>query len=185
MSDNNGEMTWEILKVDDTYEICKEYPHQIRKRATGRIIKECEDRDGYLRCALNCKLYLKHRLIAIQWIDNPDNLNCVDHINHCRTDNHINNLRWASVADNSNNLVKQTFVDDIPEEAIVVDRYNGHEFEDLYFHDDVFYKYNGINYTIRPKYLNKAGNYRIYSTDVTGKYRTISYNQFKRQYGLI
>ena len=184
MSDN-GDMSWEILKVNDAYEICKEYPHQIRKRATGRIIKECEDRDGYLRCALNRKLYLKHRLIAIQWIENPDNLPCVDHINHCRTDNHINNLRWASVADNSNNLVKQTLVDNIPEDAIVVDKYNGYTFKDLYFHDDVFYKYNGINYTIRPKYRTPSGYYHIASYDIAGKQRKISYIKFKVEYGLL
>ena len=182
---NNGDMTWVTLKVNDAYEICTEYPHQIRKRANGKIIKECEHSDGYLQCKLNNKSCYKHRLIAIQWIDNPDNLNCVDHINHNRSDNHISNLRWVSHRHNCNNLSKQTFVDDIPEEAIVVDNYNGNTFEDIYFHNDVFYKYNGINYTIRPKYLNKAGNYYINSTDTAGKPRKISYIKFKRQYGII
>ena len=176
---------WEPLKADSRYEICRVYPYQIRKRSDKRIVSESETSNGYVRCHINNKKYLKHRLVALQWISNPDGYKCVDHINHIRTDNHIDNLRWTSQMRNTNNRIDQLFVNEIPDDAIVVDDYNDHKFEDLYFHDDVFYKYNGINYAIKPKYLNKAGNYEIKICDITGKFRNINYPKFKRQYGLI
>ena len=180
-----SEGAWETLKVDADYEINNMYPYQIRRKSNQRIISECESNRGYLVCALNKKHCLKHRIIATQWIENPNEYQCVDHINHIRTDNHISNLRWVSYNQNGNNKSHQTFVDSISDEAIVVDHYNDREFEDLFFYEDVFYKYNGINYVVKPKYLNLAGNYFIHIRDVTGKSCRITYTNFKRQYGLI
>lgn len=49
-----------------------------------------------------------HRLIAETFIPNPEKKPCVDHINTIRTDNRIENLRWVSYKENSNNdLTKQ------------------------------------------------------------------------------
>ena len=95
---------WETLKVDDLYEINVEYPHQIRRKSNKRILKESCDGKGYLCVSLNRKSYRKHRIIAIQWIENPLNLPIVDHINHNRVDNRIENLRWVSVLQNNNNI---------------------------------------------------------------------------------
>jgi hypothetical protein len=44
-----------------------------------------------------------HRLLALQYIDNPDNLPEVDHIDCNRTNNCISNLRWVSRIENQNN----------------------------------------------------------------------------------
>jgi hypothetical protein len=44
-----------------------------------------------------------HRLLALQYIDNPDNLPEVDHIDRNRTNNCISNLRWVSRIENQNN----------------------------------------------------------------------------------
>ena len=49
------------------------------------------------------KIILLHRLIAIHYISNPENKPCVDHINRIKTDNRIENLRWVSYKENSNN----------------------------------------------------------------------------------
>lgn len=41
-----------------------------------------------------------HRLIALAFIPNPDNLPEVDHIDNNRLNNHVSNLQWISHSDN-------------------------------------------------------------------------------------
>jgi len=48
--------------------------------------------------------HLIHRLVAIHYIPNPDNLNEVDHINRIRDDNRVENLRWVNHKQNMLNL---------------------------------------------------------------------------------
>tara|TARA_R110000822_G_scaffold113484_3_gene244629 strand:+ start:597 stop:1040 length:444 start_codon:yes stop_codon:yes gene_type:complete len=44
-----------------------------------------------------------HRLLALHYIPNTDNKPCIDHKNRIRTDNRIENLRWATHKENCNN----------------------------------------------------------------------------------
>ena len=39
----------------------------------------------------------------IAFVPNPDNKPCIDHINRIRTDNRIENLRWATHQENQEN----------------------------------------------------------------------------------
>lgn len=48
------------------------------------------------------KFYI-HRLIAMQWIPNPENKLEVDHIDRNTRNNCIENLRWATRTENANN----------------------------------------------------------------------------------
>ena len=41
-----------------------------------------------------------HRLVAIHFIENPDNLPVVDHIDRNKSNNHVSNLRWSTHLDN-------------------------------------------------------------------------------------
>ena len=43
---------------------------------------------------------LIHRMVADCFIENPDNKPCVDHINENKTDNRVENLRWATNPEN-------------------------------------------------------------------------------------
>ena len=69
-------------------------------------ISKCSE--GYPRVTVKQKLYRIHRLLAIHYIPNPDNLPFVDHINRDRTDNRLCNLRWVSHAENNDNKAVKT-----------------------------------------------------------------------------
>lgn len=73
----------------------------------GKPIKACYNSDGYLIDGLykngKRKRYFVHRLVAEAFIPNPKNLPCVDHINTVRDDNSVENLRWCTRKENSNN----------------------------------------------------------------------------------
>ena len=56
-----------------------------------------------------------HRLLGIQFIDNPDNLPQIDHIDRNRTNNSLENLRWVSQTTNRNNR-SDLIADKTPEE---------------------------------------------------------------------
>ena len=61
---------------------------------------------GYYQVELNKKCIRVHRLLAMHFIPNPLNLYCVDHIDRDRTNNQLNNLRWASRSMNGQNAGK-------------------------------------------------------------------------------
>lgn len=76
------------------------------KNSKVRILKTELSKKGYLRVGLTKdgkqKKYLVHRLVAIAFLDNPNNLPDVNHKNECKTDNRLVNLEWMSRRDNMN-----------------------------------------------------------------------------------
>jgi len=80
------------------------------KCKTGRIMKPRMEKDGYYRICLmkdKKKTYMRlNRLLALTFIPNPDNLPCVDHIDRCKTNNSISNLRWVLHSTNSQNMTR-------------------------------------------------------------------------------
>ena len=67
------------------------------------LVPKC-GKNGYLYVCLckdgQKKWYRVHRLVAMAYIPNPDNLPQVDHIDNDRTHNYVNNLQWITCRDN-------------------------------------------------------------------------------------
>lgn len=77
------------------------------KHGKERIIKATPNDRGWLCVTLynnDVKKRLRvHRLVAETYIDNPYNLPTVDHIDRDKSNNHVDNLRWASVSEQNYN----------------------------------------------------------------------------------
>ena len=190
----NGEFV-DLIDFENEYEIKTTYPYEIRNKRTGKTVKESIMNNGYYCVRLNGVLNYKHRLIAKQFIPNPENLPCIDHINHQRIDNHISNLRWCSISDNnknksSNNGINYAFYDYADfddDDIIVIDEYNGHEIED-YYYDMLTEKFlfdTGVNYRELHVNFYKNGFAYVNVKDVENKRVAICINKFKRIHDLI
>lgn len=143
------EEKWVECVVDRNYEISSKYPHEIRRKGTNTNIKLTLKPNGYLQCALNGKKLYHHRIVALQFIPNPDNKQEVDHINRIRNDNRISNLRWVSHYENMQNLGERSgyagksfiFTEEIDKDCIKIEKYGNRELEGYYydFNLDQFY----------------------------------------------
>jgi hypothetical protein len=177
---------WETCVVDKDYEICLNYPHQLRKKSNGYIVKEHEEpgkESGYIQLKLNSKSFRKHRLIALQFIPNPENLPEIDHKNGIRSDYHISNLRWVTRSENllnrkSNRGFEYEYFDNLPVPCRPFLFYKGYEFEGYSIDDDKnIYLWNGVMF----RKLRRVGpNERFpfyYLSDIYGKFISVCVNQ--------
>lgn len=112
---------------------------QVRKIGSNNVKKLTQQKNGYLYAWCNGHWCRVHRLVAITFIPNPNNLPEVDHINNNKTDNNYLNLRWVSSSQNIFNKRFGNEVDSIPKEATRIDVIRDCNFEDLFYYDKCFY----------------------------------------------
>lgn len=76
------------------------------RNSKGQILTGYTNNNGYqmvhLRTKNNNKLYSIHRLVAIHFIPNPDNLPCVNHKDENKLNNKAKNLEWCTYKYNVN-----------------------------------------------------------------------------------
>ena len=71
-----------------------------------KILKGGKDSSGYIFVVLSkegkIKYFQIHRLVASAFLDNSNNLPCINHINEDKTNNRVENLEWCTYQYNNN-----------------------------------------------------------------------------------
>ena len=86
---------------------------RVRNDKTARILKGRLNPNGYISVNLSkkgskAKIHYIHQLVAREWVSNPEQKRCVDHTDGSRTNNHWENLRYATHSENSRNQKKHS-----------------------------------------------------------------------------
>lgn len=171
---------WLECIANPAYEINSCYPYRLRDKETKKLVREYIGRGkyghGYKCLKLGGKTYLKHRIVAQQFLSNPNNLPQIDHINHIRTDNRLCNLRWCSASENLKNRTgckgsHYNYVERLPETTKPLNSYNGYVFDNLF-----------VDYTTHKLYIWNGANYRELNNgsvifDTEHKRCKLSYNK--------
>ena len=180
--------SWKIVEDYNNYEVSN--LGNIRNMSTGKNLNGSLN-NGYLQVGLrkNGKSTTKlvHRIVAEAFIENPDNLEQVDHINCIRTDNRVENLRW--ITRSGNNFNKRTyagrtfeFVEEIPRPFVKISQYGKHIFDRLYYSGltEKFYMLVDDVVGFREIIPNLCrNNYQIQCYDISCARRNLSFAKIK------
>lgn len=128
---------WKIIQDYDNYEVSN--LGNVRNSNTGRILKlTCKG--GYLTTGLsknsNGKTLPVHRLVALAFIDNPENKPQVNHKDKNRSNNNVSNLEWSTASEN--NIHKSTNVKQTTNQHVKVWRIDVNTDEKLELYDSIY-----------------------------------------------
>lgn len=82
---------------------------RIYSNISNKFLKPQINSRGYYIITLCRKIYQFHRIIAENFIPNPNNFSDINHINGNKTDNNLENLEWCNRRYNRNHFLKKEF----------------------------------------------------------------------------
>lgn len=81
------------------------------KNSKGIIMENYKPHhSGYIFLRVNIQKYALHRIIAMTFLDNPENKPAVNHIDGNKTNNSVSNLEWCTIAENNEHNHKSGFI---------------------------------------------------------------------------
>jgi len=106
---------WQYFyEKEDENEIWKEIPFEITGKQNYFVSTKGSFKDnknivkndhkyntGYKRISINSKKYLLHRLVALTFLENPENKEFVNHIDGNKLNNELANLEWTTCLENN------------------------------------------------------------------------------------
>ena len=102
-----------INKWEDLYSVNEN--GEVKNNKTNKIIVGDINSCGYYRVCLYDKQnnrkqrFFRHRLVAIHFIDNPNNYDEVNHIDGNKSNNNVNNLEWVNRVYNERHSKKKLY----------------------------------------------------------------------------
>lgn len=111
---NNGIREWRDIEEASNYEVSNY--GEVRNKKTKHILIGSRDKAGYLRCVIRSNdgeliTRFKHRLAAIAFLENPDELPLINHKDENKANNYVgcaeknysdSNLEWCTHQYNMN-----------------------------------------------------------------------------------
>lgn len=100
-----NEIWKEIQGFEGLYEVSNYGKVRSLYHNSRKVLKPHKDRNGYMNVTLykgkKPHYLIVHRLVATAFVKKDECRNIVDHIDCNRNNNHFENLRWVTVAENS------------------------------------------------------------------------------------
>ncbi len=132
---------WRTVPGTDGYlEVSNEGRVRSLLRGKPYVLKTVPDNRGYLRLRMviyrESKTYKIHRLVAQAFVDNPENLPQVNHIDGNKQNNNASNLEWVTNKQNARHALENglwdtfllgTMRENESRKKRIVGHYNGHD----------------------------------------------------------
>lgn len=92
-----------ITEFEGFYEVSN--TGKVRNIKRNKELVSCKNNHGYLQVLLckngKRKCVRVHKLVALAFIDNPHNYDCINHKDENKTNNYVDNLEWCTVKYNN------------------------------------------------------------------------------------